>query len=187
MIDIPKKICPFKVEDIFHSLNANEAEDYIQTAGYFGSSLELLTKAIVGKEKHILTCVEDETHEHRFMSDEEDHYHYQFFLPEDKVLELKKEYRPFQSIAEFCSAMRLPGSMGPIGLILTLRHKESKETYRIQVTGFSQKKLVIPVFGSLSFFNLFKNWELMHNSTEFTPFGVLVTEVEKDAKEIGDK
>lgn len=178
MSDIPKKNYPFKTEDVFHTLNANEAEDYIQTAGYFGSSLELLTKAIFGKEKHILTCVEDETYGHRFMSDEEDHYHYQFFLPEDKVVELK-EYRPFQSIVEFCSAMCLPESIGPIGLILTLRHKESQETYRIQVAGFSQKKLVIPVFGCLSFFNLFKNWELMHNSTEFTPFGVLATEPEE--------
>lgn len=168
----------WKIDDIFHSINAFNADEYLQTEGYFANTIEDLAKAIYKGEKRVLTEIEDESYEHRFMADEEDHYHYQFFLPVSKVNVIKPTYRPFQSIVEFCSAMRLPESIGPIGLILTLRHKESKETYRIQVAGFSQEKLVIPVFGCLSFHNLFKNWELMHNSTEFTPFGVLAAEPE---------
>lgn len=169
----------YNIKDIFHSINAFDADEYLQTEGYFANTMDGLARAINEGEKRVLTEIEDETYEHRFMSDEEDHYHYQFFLPVSKVNVIKPTYRPFQSIVEFCSFMGIQEGKSPIGLILTIRHKESKETYSIQVAGFSQKKLVIPVFGCLSFFNLFKNWELMHNSTEFTPFGVLVTEGEK--------
>lgn len=163
----------YNTKDIFHYLNADECKEGIE--GYVGNSIVELNENIRnGNVRYLGQILDMEFSNTRFMvnatEDREDE-EYSLFLPVSKVNVIKPTYRPFQSIVEFCSFMGIQEGKDPIGLILTLRHKESKETYRIQVAGFSQKKLVIPVFGCLSFHNLFEHWELMHNSTEFTPFG----------------
>jgi len=92
----------YNIKDIFHSINAFDADEYLQTEGYFASTMDELAKAIYEGEKRVLTEIEDTSYEQRFMSDEEDHYHYQFFLPVSKVNVIKPTYRPFTAFPELC-------------------------------------------------------------------------------------
>lgn len=172
----------WKLADIFHTLTALDADEYLQTEGYFANSIDELAKAIYKGEIRTLTYIEDETHDHRFMADEEDHYHYQFFLPADKVTVIKPNYRACNSLTEVASVLGCPETsvVLPVGLAINVRHKITGKTYKLLVLGSTPDSLILPLYGAVSFKGLFEMFELVKANDTY-PFGVPYYNTTKEA------
>lgn len=126
----------FDRKDVFSALNAEDAEKFVQEKfGYFADSLEELNTVINNRDNYLLKCVEDYTYDKRFMYEEEDGevFHTCFFLPEDKILAVKSEYRPFKYISEW-----RVGTDTDLGDKIYIREKGNEDIWEgVIISGFS--------------------------------------------------
>lgn len=159
----------FDKKDVFTCVNADEAKQYINQAGYFANQLkDFLTEFSAGTI--VLTDVQED--EYRpFVSD--GHGSALYFLPANKVKEVEeKKYRPFRTTEEFSE---VTGKR--IGSILKFKCGGLDVLYYTSLyTGFhilENGDIYIELgAGSYSLEQLYNYYEWLDEHGEWQPFGV---------------
>ncbi len=156
-------------KDVYSWANCEEAKQYLNQKGYFSD-----------------TCYDDISYWHHgelnaiyphtttsgvFASG---NFSYGLFIPEDKVKEVieEKTYRPFRNQDEIRKYFNRATTLG---CPLNLQHKRTDERFTLMVTGFFENGLVLPLYGALTWEQLFDMFILYRNGKQ-QPFGVKVEE-----------
>jgi hypothetical protein len=159
----------FDKKDIFTVLNAADAEEYIDTVGFFAESLSDLQKNVTEGITDTLRAV-DTDNVWSFTSDNDS---FPLFLPASKVA---PSYRPFKSAQEFID-IALEGNRDGW---LCMRHKangkEGTKTNewnrKLQEYSPTQKQVSFGQQLNFSFEALFLKWEWKDSEGNWRIFGV---------------
>ena len=159
----------FNKKDVFNVLNAADAEEYIDTVGFFAESLSDLQKNVTEGIADTLRSVETDN-VWSFTSDNDS---FPLFLPASKVA---TPYRPFKSSQEFID-IALEGNRDGW---LCMRHKangkEGTNTNvwyrRLQEYSPTQKQVSFGQQLNFSFEGLFLKWEWQDAKGNWRVFGV---------------
>lgn len=160
----------FDRNDVFSILNAKDARQYLGKMGYFACTLRVLQSQV---EQNNLLSLDDVNLriDFPFITNSGGCYEsYLFFLPADKVREVKEmEYRPFKNQDEIRKYFNRATTLG---CPLHLEHKRTAEKFTLMVTGFFDNGLVLPLYGALTWEQLFDMFILYRDGKQ-QPFGVL--------------
>jgi crotonobetainyl-CoA:carnitine CoA-transferase CaiB-like acyl-CoA transferase len=159
----------FKREDVFTVLNAADAEEYIDTVGYFAERLSELNANIEDGITDTLTRIETDNC-FSFVTGNDN---FPLFLPASKTI---TPYRPFECADEFIAAV-LGGNRDGW---LCMRHKanghentNTNEWYRkLQEYSPTQKQVSFGQQLNYSFEALFLKWEWKDAKGNWRVFGV---------------
>ena len=159
----------FNKKDVFTVLNAADAEEYLNTVGYFAESLSELNTKIKERRTDTLRSIETDN-AYSFITDNEQD---PLFLPASKVA---TPYRPFKSSQEFID-IALEGNRDGW---LCMRHKangkEGTNTNvwyrRLQEYSPTQKQVSFGQQLNFSFEGLFLKWEWQDAKGNWRVFGV---------------
>lgn len=162
----------FKKEDVFTVLNAADAEEYIDTVGFFAESLSGLEKNIADEITDTLRAV-DTDNVWSFTTDTDS---FPLFLPASKVKKTEKKYRPFTSAQELINVV----CGGNPDTWITMRHKpngyESTNTNvwhrRIQEYSDNMKEIIFGNQLNYSVDALLNKWEWLDSTGTWRVFGV---------------
>jgi hypothetical protein len=158
----------FKREDVFTVLNAADAEEYLNTVGYFAERLSELNLNIKDGITDTLRSIETDNC-FSFVTDTDN---FPLFLPASKVIKPEKKWRAFETIEEFVKII------GDVGTIVTYRiKKESSQEIKGMFIGYiwdsSSRGWIIGLGVNLyRLEKLFKSVEYKHKNS-WQPFGVL--------------
>lgn len=162
----------FDKKDVFSWANCNELR--LATHGYVGNSLSDLACNIAPEGKSAL-CFTVENNQDNLAKV----YHFAFFLPADKVKEVKeKKWRAFKDIEEFKKETGL-------GLLSIVRYRYINEEPRIitttgfgVITDFSTCRDTSYITIGDTSYNLDElfNYEYLDKHCNWQPFGVLENE-----------
>lgn len=164
----------FDRKEVFSWANCEEAT--LNTWGYFSESLKDLKREIKeGKEHKLLSIDSEDSYCFKFVKNDTQ-FSFPFFLPTDKVKEVKKEekYRPFKTLEEF----RKTFNQIDFGQPLQIRHKENiNEVFVGTFNGYQEEDNVLITISLggwlLSPRTLFDFYEVFNEKTEeWQPFGV---------------
>lgn len=100
----------FDKKDVFTVLNACDAEEYLNTKGYFAETLSVLNANIKDGITDTLRNIETDNC-FSFVTDNDN---FPLFLPASKVIKLEKKYRPFKTIEEFKKTLNISDFGEPI-------------------------------------------------------------------------
>ena len=159
---------------IYSCFDAEQAQEYIDTKGYFADHYENfddVEKLFNGTLKYIDN---DSAFPYEFYNDEfgfsNDRFSnsFKFFLPE-KFVKKEKKLRPYKNISEFWNSTgcKIIGSHS-----IYIRIKDTKREEILLYTGFSFGNDAVHLGGHvLTFETLFYNYEFLHKG-DWMPFGV---------------
>jgi hypothetical protein len=154
--------------------------------GYFGNSLKDL-QAVVD-ENRLFTLdriVKGDSNGEVFVMDEDQYSgccRYRFFLPEDAVQKVSKQYRPFKTLEEFTSTVT-PWDNKFLGRCVHIRYKNSpKNELYLKFTGFKVTSGILNFIslGDCAYTpdDLFDNYEFKGTDKAWYPFGLIEKEKE---------
>ena len=164
----------FNKEDIFTIVNAEEAKQYIGKEGYFASNLAELKKNI-NSDSHILSDILDDNASARFMYvDKCTDMVFELFLPADKVKQTEKKWRPFRYMDEFSYHIFMVKNFHSILHTIKVEDKQTSIRYELNIIGEFEKGLVLPIYGALTFQELFERLKIYNENHQigWQPFGV---------------
>ena len=164
----------FDRKDIFSLLNAEDAKPYIGKFGYMSDNVQTLRKNIEENKRFKLHDIEDDyILPFKVCIKNDEIFGFGLFLPAEKVREEKeKTYRPFRNQDEIRKYFNRATTLG---CPLNLQHKRTDERFTLMVTGFFENGLVLPLYGALTWEQLFDMFILYRNGKQ-QPFGVKVEE-----------
>lgn len=160
----------FDRKDLFNWSNVENAKDYISTQGYFGNSISEVDLAVHNEDLFRLTTIFSERSQ-CFFSYEKGEY-FGFFLPADKVKEVKKEkkYRPFKNSKELRESF-YKDCFCCNGHSVEVENKQTKVRYKLLIIGEYESGIVLAYYGAISMNKLFEKFNYKVND-EWQPFGV---------------
>lgn len=163
----------FDKKDVFSWSNCEEAKKYIGKEGYFGDSLRELQKNIEDDKSRTLSNVMENNvidFVFRPLDTFSDVLCFGLFLPASKVIKLEKKYRPFKSHRELCDNI-LKDTLTCIDHGIEIEDKLNCCQYRLMIMGTFNNGIILPLYGALTFEQLFKNFKVNTNG-EWRSFGV---------------
>lgn len=150
---------------IYSCFDVKEAQEYINTKGYFTDHYENFDD--VGKLFFgTLKCIDKSSaFSYEFYNDEFSNC-YKFFLPE-KFVKKEKKLRAYKNISEFCNATgcKIVGAH-----CINIRNKDDKREELLLYTGFREDSVHLGGY-ILNFETLFYGYEFLCKG-DWTPFGV---------------
>lgn len=166
----------FDKKDVFSWANREEASKYIDTKGYFGDSLKELEEQIKEQNLKKLLWIDDSNaicfHPAKQTVTEPN---MAFFLPIDKIKKPEpKKWRPFKYMDEFSYHIFMTKNFHSISHNITVEDKETSIRYRLTIIGEFEKGLVLPIYGALTFQELFDRLNINNELHQigWQPFGV---------------
>ena len=152
---------------IYSCFNAEQAQEYINTKGYFTDFYEHFNDV---RQVHYGTLVDiDSNSEFSYRLHNSDRKEsFRFFLPE-KFVKKEKKLRPYKNISEFCNntGCKIIGSH-----CIYIRIKDTKCEEILLYTGFSFGNDAVHLGGHvLTLQTLFNNYEFLRKG-DWMPFGV---------------
>lgn len=159
----------FNKKDVFTVLNAADAEEYIDTVGFFAESLSGLEKNIAEEITDTLRAVETDN-VWSFTSDNDS---FPLFLPASKI---KTPYRPFKCIDEFVPVVLGGDRDGWVCMRHKANGKEGTNTNvwyrRLQEYSPTLNQVSFGQQLNFSFEALFLKWEWQDAEGNWRVFGV---------------
>ena len=159
----------FRKEDIFTVLNAADAEEYLNTVGFFAESLSELEKNIADGVTDTLVAIEyDNVWCFTTPTDS-----FPLFLPASKTI---TPYRPFECADEFIAAVLGGNRDGWVCMRHKANGKEGTNTNvwfrKLQEYSPTQKQVSFGQQLNFSFEGLFLKWEWQDAKGNWRVFGV---------------
>ena len=150
---------------IYTCFNAEQAQEYINTKGYFTDYYDNFSDV---RKLFYGTCVDiDNVSEFSYrLHNSERKENFKFFLPE-KFVKKEKKLRPYKNISEFCNSTgcKIVGSH-----CIYIRNKDDKREELLLYTGFRNDAVHLGGYTS-TLEALFYNYEFLYKG-DWTPFGV---------------
>ena len=150
--------------DILSCFDIEKAKEFVGQKGYFANDLNYFSTV---QSCYYDTLAEVRDNDRPFK--DEDCCPWSFFIPESKLLEIKKkEFRPFANTKEFFLMRNFK-----VGDLIHIRSKANNQEYQLLITGCTDNKLMLGSFYSRSFNELLQDFELWNcDYNKFIPFGV---------------
>ena len=160
----------FDKKDIFTCVNAEDADQYRSTKGYFADDLSELNEKVKDGNLEKLHHILQDIFPNRFFGNNRA---FALFLPADKVKKVKEEkkYRPFKSFNEFNVVTNKN-----VGDLINYKLKNSPCFYCAVITKTFCSPNIEPTidFGNSCFkySELFNHFEWLDSENTWKPFGV---------------
>ena len=151
------------LSDILTCFDIEEAKQFIGQKGYFTDYFNLFDYVATLKYGVLEKVSNDDT---PFKCD----CWWGFFIPESRLINKIKKYRPFTNTKEFLMMRNFN-----VGDTIHIRSKTDNKEYHLMITGWTDEELMLGNLSSLSFNELLIQFELWDcEDNKFMPFGVEV-------------